>query len=95
LPIETRFITVANIWDAISADRLYRAGMPLQQATKVMRMLEGNSIHGQQHRWECLEALLAMLSDVTDASAKLDSVQALLGDHSATGSQRTAGSPSG
>ncbi len=89
IPIETRIITVADIWDAISADRPYRAGMPLQQAIEVMRSLEGDSIDPK-----CVEALFAMLPDVTDASAKLNSVQALLGNHSATSSQTTASSPS-
>tara|TARA_R110002073_G_scaffold297982_1_gene464500 strand:- start:425 stop:1885 length:1461 start_codon:yes stop_codon:yes gene_type:complete len=89
IPIETRIITVADIWDAISADRPYRAGMPLQQAIEVMRSLEGDSIDPK-----CVEALFAMLPDVTDASAKLNSVQALLGNHSATSSQTTVSSPS-
>src|SRR5690606_28767446 len=79
IPIETRIITVADIWDAISADRPYRAGMPLQKAINVMRSLGGNSIDPP---W--FAALLAALPEVEDASARLFPVQSLLPQQAAT-----------
>jgi HD-GYP domain-containing protein (c-di-GMP phosphodiesterase class II) len=78
IPIETRIITVADIWDAISADRPYRAGMPLQQAIAVMRSLEGNSIDPT-----CWAALQAALPNVEDPEAKLYSLQGLLANQAA------------
>ena len=56
IPLETRVITVADIWDAISADRPYRAGMPMDRALAVMQELRGAAIDP-----ECHDALLAVL----------------------------------
>ncbi|MCB9876476.1 MAG: HD domain-containing protein [Planctomycetes bacterium] len=72
IPLETRIITVADIWDAISADRPYRAGMPLNKALQVMQDLVGGAIDPDVHR-----ALLDALPQV-GGRADVESVQSLL-----------------
>lgn len=37
LPLETRIVTVADVFDALTADRPYRAAMPLEKALDIMR----------------------------------------------------------
>lgn len=37
IPLESRIITVADVWDAISADRPYRKGLGYQEAVDFMR----------------------------------------------------------
>lgn len=72
IPIETRIITIADIWDAISADRPYRRGMPLAKALEVMESLRGASVDPK-----CLDALRLALPEVDGPRANVDSVQAL------------------
>jgi HD-GYP domain-containing protein (c-di-GMP phosphodiesterase class II) len=37
IPLETRIVTVADVFDALTADRPYRAAMPVAQALDIMR----------------------------------------------------------
>lgn len=37
LPLETRIVSVADVFDALTADRPYRAAMPLEKALGIMR----------------------------------------------------------
>ncbi len=60
--LETRIITVADIFDALTAQRPYRDAMPLQQALAVMTEMRGTAIDEG-----CLAALKAALSDGTIA----------------------------
>jgi HD-GYP domain-containing protein (c-di-GMP phosphodiesterase class II) len=50
--LETRIITTADIFDALTADRPYRPAMPTAQALQVMRDSVGTAIDG-----DCLAAL--------------------------------------
>lgn len=43
IPIEARIVAVADVWDAIVADRPYRKAMPLERAMKIMRQERENS----------------------------------------------------
>lgn len=51
---ETRIITVCDYFDALTADRPYRAAMTLDDALKVMKDEVGRSLDG-----DCFDALLA------------------------------------
>lgn len=73
IPLETRIITIADIWDAISADRPYRRGMPLAKALEVMEGLRGDGVDPV-----CLDALLRTLPDRSHRDAQLESLQSLV-----------------
>ncbi|MBS0249293.1 MAG: HD domain-containing protein [Proteobacteria bacterium] len=62
--LETRIITVADIFDALTAERPYRAAMPISQAFAIMAEEVGTAIDG-----ECFNALRR-------AMARLEQVQA-------------------
>jgi len=53
---EARIITVCDFYDALTADRPYRAAMPVEQALKVMSGEVGKAIDGP-----CFEALRTVL----------------------------------
>ena len=55
IPLATRIITTADIFDALTADRPYRAAMPLEQALGIMRDQVGSAIDP-----DCFEALCAV-----------------------------------
>ncbi|MEP6505292.1 MAG: HD domain-containing phosphohydrolase [Betaproteobacteria bacterium] len=50
--LETRIITTADIFDALTADRPYRPAMPVAEAMRIMRDSVGTAIDG-----DCLAAL--------------------------------------
>jgi HD-GYP domain-containing protein (c-di-GMP phosphodiesterase class II) len=50
--LETRIITTADIFDALTADRPYRAAMPVTKALAIMTDMLGTAIDGR-----CFEAL--------------------------------------
>lgn len=52
IPVETRIITVADIFDAITAERPYRGAIPAPQAIAIMEKERGAAIDG-----DCLDAL--------------------------------------
>ena len=52
IELETRIITTADIFDAISADRPYRAAVPVSQTLDMMQRLVGGALDGS-----CMEAL--------------------------------------
>lgn len=54
--LETRIITVADIYDAMTSDRPYRAAMPLEKALSIMDADVGTAIDG-----DCLAALKRVL----------------------------------
>jgi HD-GYP domain-containing protein (c-di-GMP phosphodiesterase class II) len=62
--LETRIITAADIFDALTADRPYRAAMPTAHALQVMRDGVGSSIDA-----DCLAALERSLSTLGEFSA--------------------------
>ena len=62
--LETRIITTADIFDALTADRPYRAAMPTAQALQVMRESIGSAIDG-----DCFAALERSLDALAELSA--------------------------
>jgi len=62
--LETRIITTADVFDALTADRPYRAAMPAGQAVKVMRDSIGTAIDG-----DCFAALERSVDALAQLSA--------------------------
>jgi HD-GYP domain-containing protein (c-di-GMP phosphodiesterase class II) len=52
ISLESRVITVADIYDALTADRPYRKAMPVEKALSILEEGRGTSVDGQ-----CLDAL--------------------------------------
>lgn len=61
--IETRIITVADIFDAITAERPYRGPIPVPQALAMMEKERGTAIDGA-----CLDALKACVPELAAAN---------------------------
>ena len=59
IPLETRIITVADIFDAITAERPYRGPIPVPDAMAMMEKERGAAIDGV-----CLDALKQALPDL-------------------------------
>ena len=59
IPLETRIITVADIFDAITADRPYRGPIPIPEAIAIMEKERGTAIDG-----DCLDALKCALPEL-------------------------------
>ncbi len=59
ISLETRAITTADIFDALTADRPYRAGMPVSQALGILDGDVGTAVDG-----ECLAALKRALAEL-------------------------------
>ncbi len=59
LSLEMRILTVADIFDALTADRPYRAAMPIEKAYGIMDGMQGHAIDG-----DCLSALKQALDDL-------------------------------
>jgi HD-GYP domain-containing protein (c-di-GMP phosphodiesterase class II) len=62
--LETRIITAADIFDALTADRPYRAALPTEQALQIMRDGVGTSIDA-----DCFAALERSLVTLAELSA--------------------------
>lgn len=58
IALETRVITVADIFDAISADRPYRAAVPADQTLAMMERLVGTAIDA-----DCMRALRKVIQE--------------------------------
>jgi HD-GYP domain-containing protein (c-di-GMP phosphodiesterase class II) len=56
---QSRIITVCDFYDALTADRPYRAAMPREKALGVMESEVGKAIDG-----ECFTALRAIAAEV-------------------------------
>ncbi len=67
ISLETRIITVADIFDALTAERPYRAAMPVSQAFEIMRKEVGTALDNR-----CFAALERSMARV-DQSLKLAS----------------------
>ena len=61
--LETRIITVADIFDALTADRPYRAALPTEQALRLLHEGVGTSVDG-----DCVAALEQSLSTLGELS---------------------------
>ena len=64
ISLETRIITTADIFDAITADRPYRGPIPIPKALDIMAETVGTAIDAQ-----CFEALKAALARMPELSA--------------------------
>ncbi|MFG1421964.1 HD-GYP domain-containing protein [Roseixanthobacter liquoris] len=62
IALETRILTVADIFDALSADRPYRAAMPMAQALDILRQGAGTVVDPH-----CLAALEAVIGRSSEA----------------------------
>lgn len=47
IPLETRIITIADIFDALTAERPYRGPMPAPQALEIMQRMVGTALDAQ------------------------------------------------
>ncbi|WP_217272036.1 HD domain-containing phosphohydrolase [Sphingopyxis sp. BSNA05] len=56
IAMESRIITVADIYDALTADRPYRAAMPPEKAMAILQDEVGKAVDGQ-----CFSALQAVI----------------------------------
>lgn len=63
IKMETRVITISDIFDAITADRPYRKAIPLVQALEIMERARGSAIDS-----DCLDALHACLPKLIEAA---------------------------
>jgi HD-GYP domain-containing protein (c-di-GMP phosphodiesterase class II) len=61
IAFETRIITAADIFDALSADRPYKAAMPFQKALSIMAEMVGTAVDSR-----CLEALRRAVAQLED-----------------------------
>ena len=64
ISLETRIITTADIFDAITADRPYRGAIPIPKALDIMAETVGTAIDAQ-----CFEALKAALEKLPELAA--------------------------
>ena len=64
ITLDTRIITTADIFDALTADRPYRAAMPVSKALAIMSEMEGTAIDP-----DCLQALHRALRRVDQTLA--------------------------
>ncbi len=64
LPLEVRIVTTADIFDALTADRPYRAAMPVSQALTMMTGMLNTQIDPV-----CLDALKQALKQVEESLA--------------------------
>lgn len=62
--LDTRIVTVADIFDALTADRPYRAAMPEDEALKIMDRMAGAEIDPV-----CLDGLKAALAEFRKLAA--------------------------
>lgn len=63
--LETRIITTADVFDAITAERPYRGAIPLGQALEMMRKTVGTALDPA-----CFEALCASVDGDASAAGK-------------------------
>lgn len=64
LDLETRIVTVADIFDALSADRPYRAAMPTSKALSIMQEEVGTALD-----IDCFDALASAIDRLENAKA--------------------------
>ena len=59
IDLDTRIVTVADIFDALTADRPYRAAMPTDKALTILQSDAGAALDG-----DCVEALTRALEQI-------------------------------
>ncbi len=64
LPLESRIVTIADIFDALTAERPYRAAMPVGKALDIMQTMVGTAIDA-----DCLAALRQAVARIDQQAA--------------------------
>lgn len=64
IPLDVRIVTTADIFDALTADRPYRAAMPVDKAFAIMADMVGTALDP-----DCFNALRAAMRRVDPAAA--------------------------
>ncbi len=67
ISLETRIITTADVFDALTADRPYRAAMPIEKALEIMTGMTGTAIDS-----DCFAALCSGIGATTKITAKIN-----------------------
>ena len=62
--LETRIVTTAHIFDALTADRPYRAAMPITKALGIMAEMVGTQVDA-----DCFDALTRALGRIDQTLA--------------------------
>jgi HD-GYP domain-containing protein (c-di-GMP phosphodiesterase class II) len=60
LPLQARVLTMADMWDALTADRPYRAGMPVEKALAIVAKDVPHALDA-----DCLDALLEIVPNLS------------------------------
>jgi HD-GYP domain-containing protein (c-di-GMP phosphodiesterase class II) len=63
IPLEARVIAVADVWDALTCERPYRAAMPFDQAAAIIRRESGDLLDPR-----CVTALFESLEERAEAA---------------------------
>lgn len=66
ISLDTRIITTADIFDALTADRPYRAAMPIEKALTIMTEMVGTAIDA-----DCFAALCSGIGATTSITRKI------------------------
>ncbi len=74
IDMETRIVTVADIFDALTADRPYRAAMPIEKAISIMDDMVDSAIDSQ-----CYKALKSVLKEIARLNSSLQDTLARAG----------------
>ena len=74
IDMETRIVTVADIFDALTADRPYRVAMPIEKAISIMDDMVDSAIDSQ-----CYKALKSAIKEVSKLNASLQDTLAQVG----------------
>lgn len=61
IPLETRIITISDIFDAITADRPYRGPIPVPEAIEIMGRMVGSALDKQ-----CYAVLISCLDEILE-----------------------------
>ncbi|WP_421780038.1 HD-GYP domain-containing protein [Kiloniella litopenaei] len=74
IDMDTRIVTVADIFDALTADRPYRAAMPVEKAISIMDEMVDSAIDSQ-----CYKALKSVIQEVSTLNTSLQETLAKVG----------------
>lgn len=67
IPLEGRMAAIADVFDALTTDRVYRAAFPVETALEMM-----TDARGTQFDAELLDLFMALLPEILEAKKKLD-----------------------
>jgi HD-GYP domain-containing protein (c-di-GMP phosphodiesterase class II) len=67
ISMETRILTTADIFDALTADRPYRPAMPVEEALKLMAGMTGTAVDP-----DCFSALCSAIGAPASITSKIN-----------------------